>query len=137
MPRSPLAILAAAILAASILAASACDNAPDVPTVVAREAPDVPWPAVTMDGPVGGPDEIGAIVSGCFDGAVLVADQLGDESCPSCTASVNYVDDAPDGDDRQRPTLCLSWEAHLDRQDCVRRGLIKAGLVPVPVEDAP
>lgn len=119
------------------LAAAACVPAEHQPagSVEQREAPDVPWPAVTLDGPVAGPDEVAAIVGGCLDGTIFVADPLGVEPCPTCTASVTYVDDAPDGDDRQRPTLCVSWEAHLDNQDCIRRGLIKAGLVPVPFEE--
>jgi hypothetical protein len=113
----------------------ACD--PPVDHVEPREAPDVPWPSVSLDGPVEGPDLAGAVLSSCFD-STLVADPLesdaGDPPCPTCTALVSYIDDPPDDDDRQHAQLCVSWSAHLDRQDCIRRALTKAGLVPVPLE---
>lgn len=103
-----------------ILALAACD--PARTPITPREAPDVPWPSVDFDGEVAGPDEIGAIIGGCFDGTELFAKET----------AVAYSDEAPDADDQQAAQICVTWSAHLDRADCVRRGLIKAGLTPVP-----
>lgn len=115
------------ILIASILtlAAPACDSgeAP-VAAPVPREAPDVPWPSVSIEGEIESPINVGKILHGCFDGDLKYG----------APTLVDYFDEAPDGDDQQAAQLCVSWSAHLDVADCVRIGLISAGGVPTPQE---
>jgi hypothetical protein len=109
------------------LPAVACDDPPvsEVPAVVVREAPDVPWPSVAFEGDIEGPDLVAAIVGDCFAGGATASE-----------TSLEYIDHAPDGDDQQAVEMCFRWVAHTDVADCIRRGLIKAGLDPVP-QDAP
>lgn len=105
------------IILSILLAAPACDGPGE--RVINREAPDVPWPSVDLEGQVKSPDYVGAVLADCF------AAELGiDHSAPTL---VHYEDQVPDGDDQQPAELCVSWSAHLDLGDCVRRGLLKLG----------
>lgn len=94
----------------------ACDGSSE-PTQL-REAPDVPWPAVQIAGPLKSPASLTGLLAECF----VEVDY--DHGTPP---SFTYEDEVPDGDDQQPAQLCVEWEAHLDVADCVRRGLIDLG----------
>lgn len=94
--------------------ATACDATPE-PTQQ-REAPDVPWPAVEIDGPLKSPVSLAELLDACF----LEADYDG-------PPAFHYEDELADGDDWQPAELCIEWAAHIDVADCVRRGLLDLG----------
>ncbi len=98
-----------ATLAVALVAS--CDSATQ-PTQQ-REAPDVPWPSVEIDGPLKSPASLAPLLEECFG-----------ELDYSETPSFSYVDKTPDGNDQQLAQLCVEWRAHLDVADCVRRGLL-------------
>lgn len=118
--RQSLRMAARTFLALALLATlPACDDPPvtEVPAVVAREAPDVPWSSVAISSEVEGPEAAAKVLADCFDGSETLAEP----------PAVDYLDNEPDGDDQQAAQLCVSWSAHLDRADCVRRALIAGG----------
>lgn len=100
-------------LASAILLA--CDGSSE-PTPL-REAPDVPWPSVVIEGPVKSPLAIAEVLAECFAKEVDYSFQ----------PQFFYGDKEPDGDDQQLAHLCIEWGAHLDLADCVRQGLIALG----------
>lgn len=101
----------------AILILAACDPA----TPAFREAPDVPWLAVKIDGPLKSPASLVDALEECF----VETDY--DHGKPP---SFKYEDKTPDGDDQQPAKLCVAWEAHLDVADCVRQHLIALGGTP-------
>jgi hypothetical protein len=98
-----------------ILAAAACAAVTE-PTTEQREAPDVPWPAVEIDGPLKSPASLAELLDACF----IEADYDG-------PPAFHYEDEVADGDDWQPAELCVEWAAHIDVADCVRRGLLDRG----------
>lgn len=101
------------ILILGVCSAFACDPAAGT---TPREAPDVPWPSVEIDGLLKSPASLAPILEECF-GEI-------DYSEPP---SFSYVDKTPDGNDQQIAQLCVEWRAHLDVADCVRRELLELG----------
>lgn len=103
------------IFAASALAA-ACDpvHEPTQP----REAPDVPWPAVTIDAEVKTPLYAADVLAECF---------AHPEITYGAPTLVHYEDQAPDGDDQQPMLFCVAVTTHLDTGDCVRQHLLALG----------
>lgn len=102
------------VLALTFAAALACDAATARPEP--REAPDVPWPSVEIEGPLKSPASLNSLLEECF----IEVDY-------DATPKFRYDDKVPDGDDQQPAELCLAWTAHLDVADCVRRGLLDLG----------
>lgn len=93
--------------------ALACDP---TPSVTQREAPDVPWPSVEIDGLLKSPAALVPVLEECF-GDLDYSEQ----------PSFRYVDKTPNGNDQQIAQLRVEWRAHLDVADCVRRGLLELG----------
>lgn len=107
------------ILSATLAVALACDT-PTEPTTP-REAPDVPWPAIGISGPLKSPGQLSDLLVSCF---------METDYSHGQPPSFIYKDEAPDGDDQQPSELCIDWAAHLDVSDCVRLALIDLGGVP-------
>lgn len=105
----------ALVLAASVLAA-ACDPVPE-PTQP-REAPDVPWPAVTIDAEVKTPLYAADVLAECFEHPEITY---------GAPTLVHYEDQVPDGDDQQPMLFCVDVSAHLDVGDCIRTALLELG----------
>ena len=105
----------ATILAASALAA-ACDpvHEPTQP----REAPDVPWPSVTIDAEVKTPLYAADVLAACFEHPEITY---------GAPTLIHYEDETPDGDDQQPQLFCVAVTAHLDTADCVRTALLELG----------
>lgn len=99
---------------ALLLTIAACDPAPTF-----REAPDVPWPAVEIEGPLKSPASLVAVLEDCF----AIADF-------ALQPGFDYEDEIADGDDWQPARLCVDWSAHIDVADCVRKRLLDLGGTP-------
>lgn len=97
----------------------ACDSSSE--TTQLREAPDVPWPSVSIAGQVKSPLYVGELLAYCF--AAELSTGL-DYGAPTL---IQYEDEVADGDDQQPAELCVSWSAHIDVADCVRSGLLELG----------
>lgn len=117
------------ILSILPLALGACDIPGAEDNIETREAPDVPWPSVEIAGQIKSPVYVGQMLADCFAAEAGIGGTGITYGAPTL---VHYADKTPDGDDQQPAELCLSWSAHLDFGDCVRRGLIELGATVQP-----